>query len=84
MKVRKRERRLLKRRYYLKRYNKRMNYRYLLKQYIKHVGEIEGVSYIDQYSKSDFFSDSEWNEMLELDKEVVNELNLEKEDLRQY
>ena len=54
-----------------------MNYRYLLKQYIKHVGEREGVSFLGPYERSDFFSDSEWKEMLEIDKEVLHELGIE-------
>lgn len=56
-----------------------MNYRYLLKQYIKHIGEREGVSFIGPYEKSDFFSDSEWKEMIEIDEEAGRELGLENE-----
>jgi hypothetical protein len=55
-----------------------MNYRYLLKQYIKHVGEREGVSFIGPYEKSNFFSDSEWEEMVKIDKEAGIELGLER------
>jgi len=50
-----------------------MDYRDLLKKYIKHVGEIEGVDYLGEYDKLDIFTDDEWSEVRKLSDEVYAE-----------
>ena len=52
-----------------------MDYRTLLKKYIKHVGEIEGVTYSGEHDYcSKFFTEEEWAELRKLDTEVYQEL----------
>lgn len=57
---------------------RKLNYRNLLKKYIKHVGYIEGVDYLGEYDRgdedNDFFNDDEWQEMRKLSEEVFSEL----------
>jgi hypothetical protein len=50
-----------------------MDYRKLLKKYIEHVGWCEGVSFLGEYDRTEFFTDDEWKEMREIDNEVLVE-----------
>jgi len=54
-----------------------MNYRELLKKYIRLVGEEEGISFINPDPKwrrgEDYINDEEFKELLLLDREVYEE-----------
>jgi len=52
-----------------------MDYKELLKKYIRHVGDLEGVSFLGPQDKSKFFSDSEWEELIKIDDEVAAEIS---------
>jgi hypothetical protein len=51
------------------------NYRELIKKYSQHVGQIEGVSYLeDGYRRdTDVFTDEEWAIMRELNEEGIQD-----------
>lgn len=51
-----------------------LNYKQLLKKYINHVGEHEGVTFLSDYDRSSYpempiFTDEEWAELKRLDEE---------------
>ena len=51
-----------------------MNYRELLKKYIEHVAECEGITFLrdqDRYDSLDVISDDEWAELQTIDSEEV-------------
>ena len=51
-----------------------INYKRLLKKYIRHVGEYEGIDSIDNfYHMGKSFTHEEWEELVKLSKEVMNE-----------
>mgnify|MGYP001161876540 CR=1 FL=1 len=55
--------------------HKIVNYRELLKKYIKHVGENEGVSFIGPHDNwIGIFDDDEWQELLKIDNEMIKEV----------
>lgn len=47
-----------------------MNYRDLLKKYMRLIGEAEGILFLSNTHKTPEISDSEWDELLKLAKEV--------------
>jgi len=55
-----------------------VDYRGLIKKYIKHVGYIEGVDYLGEYDRgyeeNNFFNDEEWQELRKLSQEVYAEV----------
>ena len=46
-----------------------MDYRELLKKYINHVGECEGITFLRYGEKPDFITDEEWAELQKIAKE---------------
>ena len=50
-----------------------MNYRELLKKYINHVANCEGVTFISQLHKNSF-TEEEIEELIKLDKESQHQL----------
>ena len=52
-----------------------MDYKELLKKYMKHVGAREGASFVESElgDRSDFFSDEEWKEIRKIDEEITKE-----------
>ncbi len=59
-----------------------MDYRDLLKKYMKHVGECEGIDYVGEYDRhaTNIFSDEEWAELRNISDEVYIEIR-EKSEL---
>ncbi len=54
-----------------------MNYKLLLKKYIEHVGEREGISFISTNYIPDGFTIDEWKELIYLDSiEDISALSL--------
>lgn len=49
-----------------------MDYKELLKKYINHVGDQEGIDFTDR-DKPDWFTDEEWKELIDVAKEAYNE-----------
>jgi hypothetical protein len=49
-----------------------MNYRELLKKYIRNVGEWESVTFLSH--QPDYITDEEWAELRKLDAEVIDEV----------
>jgi len=47
-----------------------MDYRTLLKKYIRHVGDCEGTSFLSGWYRDGAFTDKEWAELTLLDREV--------------
>jgi hypothetical protein len=52
-----------------------INYKDLLIKYINHVADNEGVTFIKDTWKSDDFNESEWAELVKLDKETWKLIN---------
>jgi len=50
-----------------------MDYRTLLKKYIRHVGDCEGTSFLSGWYRDGAFTDEEWAELTLLDREVEAE-----------
>ena len=50
-----------------------MDYRELLKKYIRHVGEMEGIDFLgERWRPSDHITDEEWKTLNELSEETWN------------
>jgi PHD/YefM family antitoxin component YafN of YafNO toxin-antitoxin module len=57
------------------------NYRDLLKKYIEHVGEEEGITFLgDSRKNSNIFSEEEWEELKELEYESAVDFGHIKDD----
>jgi len=50
-----------------------MDYKELLKKYMAHVGDCEGVNCLDQTPASGLFSQEEWDELQKLEGEPYDE-----------
>lgn len=49
-----------------------VDYHALLMKYIQHVVDCEGISFLEEWQRSKYFSDEEWAELQRLDRQLFD------------